>query len=141
MQTAPGEVYTALERGVVDGYGWPIHEIFPLNWHQHTKFRVDPGFYNAEVSLIANLDTWKRLTPAQRDYLGRQALAREAENSFWIKYNEEEAKKQAQVGIQVIRFDPETSRRFVERAYQVGWDEIIKKSPQHGPQLRTLLSK
>ena len=23
VQTPPGEVYTALERGVVDGYGWP----------------------------------------------------------------------------------------------------------------------
>jgi len=141
MQTAPGEVYTALERGVVDGYGWPIHEIFPLNWHHHTKFRVDPGFYNAEVSLIVNLDTWKKLAPAQRDYLNRQALAHEAENSFWIKYNEEEARKQAQAGIQVIRFEGAVGRQFVERAYQIGWDEIIKKSPQHGPQLQKLLSK
>ena len=141
MQIPPGEVYTALERGVVDGYGWPIHEIFPLNWHQHTKFRVDPGFYNAEVSLIVNLDAWKKLTPAQRDYLNRQALANEAENTFWIKYNEEEAKKQAQAGIQVIRFEGAAARQFVERAYQLGWDEIIKKSPQHGPQLRKLLSK
>src|SRR4029079_14457562 len=31
MQTAPGEVYTALERGVVDGYGWPVGGIFDLN--------------------------------------------------------------------------------------------------------------
>ncbi len=45
MQTAPGEVYTALERGVVDGYGWPITGIFDLGWHEKTKYRVDPGFY------------------------------------------------------------------------------------------------
>jgi TRAP-type C4-dicarboxylate transport system substrate-binding protein len=141
MQTAPGEVYTALERGVVDGYGWPIHLIFDLNWQQHTKYRVDPGFYNAEVSLIVNLDAWKKLTPAQRDYLNRQALAHEAENSFWIKFNEEEVKKQAQAGIQVIRFEGAVGQEYVERAYQVGWDEIIQKSPQHGPQLRKLLRK
>src|SRR5205807_1166059 len=49
MTTAPGEVYTALERGVIDGYGWPIHALFDLNWQEKTKFRVDPGFYNAEV--------------------------------------------------------------------------------------------
>ena len=30
----PGEVYTALERGVVDGYGWPITGIFDLGWHE-----------------------------------------------------------------------------------------------------------
>ena len=57
ITTPPGEVYTALERGVVDGYGWPIGGIFDLNWQQHTKFRVDPGFYNAEVSIIMNLDS------------------------------------------------------------------------------------
>src|SRR6266404_5536239 len=75
VQIAPGEVYTALERGVVDGYGWPIHGLFDLNWQEHTKFRVDPGFYNAEVSLIVNLDKWKALTQAQRAYLTKQALA------------------------------------------------------------------
>jgi len=47
VQTAPGEVYTALERGVVDGYGWPIGGIFDFGWHEKTKYRVDPGFYRA----------------------------------------------------------------------------------------------
>jgi TRAP-type C4-dicarboxylate transport system substrate-binding protein len=50
VQTAPGEVYTALERGVVDGYGWPITGIFDLGWQEKTKYRVDPGFYSDEVS-------------------------------------------------------------------------------------------
>jgi TRAP-type mannitol/chloroaromatic compound transport system substrate-binding protein len=45
VQTAPGEVYTALERGVVDGYGWPITGVFDLGWNEKTKYRVDPGFY------------------------------------------------------------------------------------------------
>ena len=31
MQTAPCEIYIALERGVVDGYGWPITGIFDLD--------------------------------------------------------------------------------------------------------------
>ena len=62
MQTAPGEVYTALERGVVDGYGWPIGGIFDLNWHERTKFRVDPGFYDAEVSL-SSTSTRGRISP------------------------------------------------------------------------------
>src|SRR5215471_14584296 len=54
VQTAPGEVYTALERGVVDGYGWPITGVFDLGWHEKTKYRVDPGFYTAEASVLVN---------------------------------------------------------------------------------------
>ena len=141
IQTPPGEVYTALERGVVDGYGWPIHGIFDLNWHEKTKFRVDPGFYNAEVSIIMNLDAWKKLNAKQRAYVQRQVLALEAMNTAWKKLNEEETKRQAQVGIQTISFDASTSKAYVDKAYEVGWASAIKQSPEHGPQLKKLLSK
>jgi TRAP-type C4-dicarboxylate transport system substrate-binding protein len=141
VQTAPGEVYTALERGVVDGYGWPIHGIFDLNWNEKTKFRVDPGFYNAEVSLVMNLDKWKSLTQAQRDLLNRHTSALESQNDFWKKYNEDEIRRQKEAGIQVISFDAATAKQFYEKAYEVGWASIIKASPQYGPQMRKLFSK
>jgi TRAP-type transport system periplasmic protein len=141
IQTPPGEVYTALERGVVDGYGWPIHGIFDLNWHEKTKFRVDPGFYNAEVSIIMNLDAWKKLSAKQRDYLQKQALALEAMNSYWPKLNAEETKRQAQTGIKTVRFDAASSKAYVDKAYEVGWATAIKQSPEHGPQMKKLLSK
>jgi TRAP-type C4-dicarboxylate transport system substrate-binding protein len=141
MTTAPGEVYTALERGVIDGYGWPIHALFDLNWQEKTKYRVDPGFYNAEVSLIVNLDKWKALTAAQREYLSRRALAYEGQNEFWKQYNQSETKRQAQAGIETIAFDAATSRAYVQRANEVGWAGIIKAAPQYGPELKKLLSR
>ena len=141
MQTAPGEVYTALERGVVDGYGWPINGIFDANWHEKTKYRVDPGFYNAEVSLIMNLDAWKKLSQSQRDLLMRHVIAHEAANESWKKINDEDTRRQAQAGIQVISFDAATSKQYLDKAYDVGWGSIIKASPQYGPQLRKLISK
>ena len=141
MQTAPGEVYTALERGVVDGYGWPIGGIFDLNWHERTKFRVDPGFYDAEVSLIVNLDAWKRLSAAQRDFLTRQALAFEGQNDFWKKYAEEETRRQAQAGLQVIRIEGAQAKTYLDKAYEAAWAGVIKNSPEHGPRLRDLFKK
>ena len=141
MQTAPGEVYTALERGVVDGYGWPIGGIFDANWQERTKFRVDPGFYDAEVSLIANLDAWKKLTPAQREFLTRQALSLESRNEYWKVYAQQEAERQAKAGIQVIKLDAAQSKQYVDRAYETGWAGIIKVSPQHGPKMRELFTK
>ena len=139
MQTAPGEVYTALERGVVDGYGWPIGGIFDLNWHERTKFRVDPGFYDAEVSLLVNLEAWKRLTPAQRDALTRHALALEGQNDFWKTYAQDEIKRQAQAGIQVIRLEGAEAKRYIDTAYKVGWDSVTRASPANAGKLRALL--
>jgi len=141
MTTAPGEVYTALERGVIDGYGWPIHALFDLNWQEKTKYRVDPGFYNAEVSLIMNLDKYKSLTPAQRSYLDGKALAYENQNEFWKKYNQDEAARQKQAGIETISFDAATSKAYLDKAKEIGWANAVKASPQYGPQLKKVLEK
>src|SRR5688500_13654169 len=136
ITTPPGEVYTALERGVVDGYGWPIQGIFDANWQEKTKFRVDPGFYSAEVSLIMNLAKWRSLTQAQRDLLMRHMIAAEAENDSWKVLNDNDTKRQAQAGIQVITFDAATSKQYLDKAYSVAWESLTKVSPQYAPQLR-----
>ncbi|MCC2636150.1 MAG: C4-dicarboxylate transporter substrate-binding protein [Ramlibacter sp.] len=141
ITTPPGEVYTALERGVVDGYGWPIGGIFDLNWHEKTKFRIDPGFYDAEVSLIMNLPAYRKLTAAQRDYLQKQLLALEAQNTFWAQYAADEVARQQKAGIETIKFDAATSRAFVDRAYQVGWAGAEKQSPEIAGRFKPLFSR
>jgi TRAP-type C4-dicarboxylate transport system substrate-binding protein len=140
ITTAPGEVYTALERGVVDGYGWPIGGIFDLNWQEKTKYRIDPGFYDAEVSLVMNLPAYRKLTPAQRDFLQKHLLALEAENTFWAKYAADEAARQAKAGIQTIRFDAASSKAFVDKAYQVAWTSAEKQSPDVARRFRVLFA-
>jgi TRAP-type transport system periplasmic protein len=141
ITTPPGEVYTALERGVVDGYGWPIGGIFDLNWQEKTKFRVDPGFYDAEVSLVMNLPAYKRLTQAQRAYLEKQVLAFEGENGFWTKYAAEETARQEKAGIQAIRFDEQTAKAYRDKAYEVAWASAAKQSPEIANRFKPLFSK
>ena len=141
MQTAPGEVYTALERGVVDGYGWPIGGIFDFNWHEKTKYRVDPGFYDAEVSLFINLKKWQGLSAKQRDFLQQQVINFEGRNDFWKAYGQEETKRQAAAGIKTISFDAATAAAYRKQAYDTGWAGVIKNSPQHGPAMQKLFTK
>jgi TRAP-type C4-dicarboxylate transport system substrate-binding protein len=141
ITTPPGEVYTALERGVVDGYGWPIGGIFDLNWHEKTRFRIDPGFYDAEVSLIMNLPAYRKLTQPQRDYLQKQLLALEAQNTFWAQYTADEIARQQKAGIETIKFDAATSRAFVDRAYQVGWASAEKQSPEIAGRFKPLFMR
>jgi TRAP-type C4-dicarboxylate transport system substrate-binding protein len=138
VTTAPGEVYTALERGVVDGYGWPITGIFDLGWEKVTKYRMEPPFYRVEVGVLVNLDVWKGLTDAQRKVLNDAALWLEgldSENEALIKAERE---KQAKAGIQPIEFSATDSKAFLAKANDVGWASVIKRSPENGAKLRQL---
>ena len=141
ITTPPGEVYTALERGVVDGYGWPIGGIFDLNWHEKTKYRIDPGFYDAEVSLIMNLPAYKKLGPAQLAFLNKQLLALEAENTFWTKYAADEITRQEKAGIETIKFDAAAAKAYRDKAYDVGWASASKQSPEVAASFKALFAK
>src|SRR5712691_9879197 len=142
VQTAPGEVYTALERGVVDGYGWPITGIFDLGWSEKTKYRVDPGFYSAEVSVLVNKASWDKLNDAQRNVLRKAADAGEAAAfAEFAAENDKETKRQAAGGIQTIKLEGAAADAYRAKAYQAGWDGIIRQSAEHGPKLREFFSK
>jgi TRAP-type transport system periplasmic protein len=141
VQTAPGEVYTALERGVVDGYGWPITGIFDLGWHEKTKYRVDPGFYSAEVSILINKATWDRLNDAQKKVVTDAAVWLEGQAQDTVKENEADIAKQKAAGIQVIEFKGADGAAFRAKAYEAGWAGVIRQSPEHGPKLREFFSK
>ena len=142
VQTPPGEVYTSLERGVVDGYGWPITGIFDLGWHEKTKYRVDPGFYTVEVSVLVNKTTWDKLSDAQKAVLRKAGERGEAEAAAEFgAENAKDTKRQAEAGIQTIKFDAATAEAYRAKAYQAGWEGIIKQSPEHGPKLKEYFSK
>jgi len=142
VQTAPGEVYTALERGVVDGYGWPITGVFDLGWNEKTKYRVDPGFYTAEVSVLVNKASWDRLTDAQKNVLRKAADVGEAEAAAeFAAENQKETARQAAGGIQTIKLDGAAAETYRAKAYQAGWEGIIRQSPESGPKLREFFSK
>jgi TRAP-type C4-dicarboxylate transport system substrate-binding protein len=136
ITTAPGEVYTALERGVVDGYGWPVLGIFDFSWEKVTKFRMEPPFYGAEVNVLVNLDTWKGLTDAQRKILNDAALWLEALDQESVAAIKAERDRQAQAGIQPIDFGPAQSQEFLKKANDVAWASVIRRAPEAGPKLR-----
>jgi len=141
IRTAPGEVYTALERGTVDGYGWPTQGILDLGWHEVTKYRVDPGFYRASVEVLVNLTKWKSLNDAQKKVLRDASAFLESTCQEDQRINETEKKRQADAGIKTITFTGKEGAAYLKRAYDTGWAEVIKANPKTGPKLRELLTK
>jgi TRAP-type transport system periplasmic protein len=141
VQTPPGEVYTALQRGVVDGYGWPIQGILDLGWHEVTKLRVDPGFYQVDVNVLVNLNRWRALNDAQRAFLTKTAEWLESTNARNAELNKAEADRQAAAGIRVINLTGAERDKWVNTAREAGWAQVEKVAPANAKRLRELLTK
>jgi len=134
----PGEVQASLERGVVDGYGWPLLGIFDLGWGQYTKYRVDPGFYDVVVNILVNLNKWKSLREDQRAFLSRMAQWLDEENLAWTKEKSAaEMKRQRDAGINAVNLGP----AYRSQAYNAYWAELSKRAPEAIKALRPLLDR
>ncbi len=142
VTSPPTELYTMLERGTVDGFGWPLRGIFDFSWQKVVKYRVEPGFYNADIHLLINLDVWRnRLDDAQRTLLKDLALEIEAKSIDDKQIMEAERRKQAEAGIKPIHFSPEDEKKYLAAGRDAAWEAVIKSSPEHGPKLRELFTK
>lgn len=139
LTIAPGELYTALERGVVDGYGWPVSGLFDLSLQEQTKYRVEPGFYNTEVGVLINQDKWNKLNDEQKAVLTRAARWMEDLNLQNAQMWKEEKKRQAEAGIEAIELKGADREAYLQAAEESVWSNINRLSPQHGPKLRELL--
>ena len=142
VNTSPGEVYQALERGVVDGYAWPLFTIRPWGWQEVTKYVVGPGFYKVCHPLLVNLDTWNKIPADIQKVLMDVEMEEEhiiADRDMIKVKNEKELLKKA--GLEFIEFSPSDSKKYYDLAYSSAWEAQIKKSPDYGPKLRALLSK
>ncbi len=138
VRMGPPAVYTGLERGTVDGYGWPNWGIADFGWQKYTKYQYGPGFFNAAVSILVNLDKWKSLTDDQRKCLTDMAVKNESQ---WPKKRAaEEAKQRAvlkKAGIKYVDLGPD----FAKKAEDLYWADLTKRNPDFINKIRPLLTK
>ena len=140
VTTAAGEVYTALERGVVDGYGWPSVKISDFGWHEVTDYVIDPGFYQVDVGIIVNLDVWNRLSQENKELL--ISAAKEAEHKtseHFAKLKQEERELIFSKGVEVIEFTGEDRKTYLDAAYKAGWEQVLSKSPELGAKYKKMV--
>jgi TRAP-type transport system periplasmic protein len=138
VNIAAPEVYTALERGTVQGYGWPLWGINDFGWEKLTRIRIDPGFYNVVVNILINKTRRDSLAPGQRQVLDDAVAWFESDNE---RYTEEKTKEaleaQAKQGIKAVDFGPD----FKKIAVSLYWDDLKKLSPDSMAKLQPLLTK
>lgn len=138
----PPDVYTALERGVVDGFIWVAGLIRDWGWDKVVKYRVEPGFYTANNVVLINKKAWDSLPENLKKILKESEV--EAEKAAVERADNHLAHENALMekgGMKLIKLSPVEANKLRKTAYDVLWKIMIKKSGEDGKKLREMISK
>ena len=138
----PTDIYTGMERGVVDGFMWPRVGMISWGLQEVTKFVVVPGVFQMEPATMINLDRWKKIPKDLQDLLVEVIQDHEyigSMRNFMILDKEEKVREKA--GMKIIQLPPVEAEKFVKIAYDMTWEEVSKSAAEYGPRLRKAMSK
>ena len=133
------EVYTALQSGIVDGFGWPVTGPLKRGWLESTKFVIDLSFYPASnVVALMNLDKWKALPKDTQDAL--TALTTDFEPRMVKHFDDENEAEWKAIGSKVtkVKFSDAENKRYLQAAYDVEWKALQERAPDAVAKLRTM---
>lgn len=65
----PADIYSSLEKGVIDGAAWPVIGVRSARWNEVARHMLRPTFGTVSYPILVNLGAWQRLTDAQRKLL------------------------------------------------------------------------
>ncbi|TYC64245.1 C4-dicarboxylate ABC transporter substrate-binding protein [Rhodobacterales bacterium] len=128
-----GEVYAALQRGVVDATGWTQIGLIDLKWNEFINYRVEPCFFSTDLGVIVNLEKWDSLSPEARKILQDVAIQHEKDSAEALraKRDEEFAKLEEQ-GMEVVSLEGEAKAQYLLAARETTWErmkELMAEQP------------
>lgn len=141
IRTQMSEVYTALERGTIDGYGFPTLGITDHKLEEVTKYVWGPAFYSSPTSLYINLAKWDSLAEEQRAVLTEAAKELEIKSTeMFADYVKKDRELLAKTGVEIYQLSPEDEQALLEITNKTGWDMLLEKAPD-AAELKPLMSK
>lgn len=121
----PSEIYSALEKGVVDGAAWPVLGVLDYRWYEVAKYVMRPTFGTVVYPIFMNLAAWNKLTEAQRTLMLDEG--RKVEDMWfteWVKLGDAEAKTLVERGAQLTNIGEEKkavlNKALADTLFQIG---------------------
>ncbi|MEX5578255.1 TRAP transporter substrate-binding protein DctP [Pseudophaeobacter sp. A-200-2] len=134
MDLPTTEVYSALERGVVDATGWTQIGLIDLKWNEFLNYRIEPCFFSTDLGTIVNLDKWNSLSEESRKILQDVAIAHEAESAAKLgALRDADFAALEEAGMKVVTLEGDAADAYLAAATQKTWDRmkgLMADSPQ-----------
>jgi len=138
----PTDIYTSMERGVVDGFMWPRFGMISWGLQEVTKYLIEPMIFQMDCASMINLDRWKKIPKDLQELLLNTMIDFEyiaTTRGLMIVGHEDKIREKA--GMKIIKLPPEEASKYTKLAYDVTWEQITKASPEYGPKLKRVMSK
>jgi len=135
----PSEIYSGLEKGVIDGTTWPSTSMINTRYYEVAKFMVRPTFGNSTVLILMNLAAFNRLSDGQRKILLDEG--RKIEEVYYTEFDRVSIKEEEDLKARGVRVTelPDRIKKELPRIWADGiWSMVLKKNPQEGEALRDL---
>lgn len=140
QNSSGAQIFTLMENGTVNGYGWPVIGHQP-GWETVTKYRVDPGFYDVDLQIIASARAWDGLSEDSRKLIETEAVAIETSATEGDpKMAATVADKQAAENFEIITFEGAEADAYVGKARDAGWGGLSEIDADLAEKLRPLFS-
>lgn len=135
----PSEAYAALERGVVDGFGWATTGVVDRAFHEVAGFVIDHPFASVDDPILIRGDVWRGLTDKQRAVFEKVGIEIEqkTESALSTAHRNEDAKLK-ELGMKFHKYSAGDAAMYVKTAHEAGWKDVIKDDPDLGPQFKKL---
>lgn len=129
-----GEVYSALQRGVVDATGWTQIGLIDLKWNEFLNYRIEPCFFSTDLGVIVNLEKWNSLSDESKKVLQDVAIQHEEDSVSALKSKRDEdfAALDA-AGMKVVTLEGDAKANYLAAAREKTWERMKKlmgESPQ-----------
>ncbi len=141
---APPDLYSALDRGVVNGFVWSTTGVQSGKWYEVCKNMIDINFFQASMERLINLDKWKSLPKSVQDMLDKAQVQAETDVRVPMQKNyDTERAFLEKAGVKYNKFSPEDTQKFLDMAYTAGWKDVMAgiKPAADGPKLKEFFSK
>jgi TRAP-type C4-dicarboxylate transport system substrate-binding protein len=137
-----GEVYAALETGVVDGASWPASGVLGMRWYEVAKYMLRPSFGLSHYLFLMNLNAWNRLSDAEKNIF--LAEGRKVEDIWFKEYDRMVQEEEAELikrGMQITEMGPAQKQKLQAAWASSQWELTEKKNGQEAKDLREQLKR
>jgi len=134
-----GDVYSALQTGVVDGAAWGLTGARDFKWYEVADYMADPVFGQVGLMVFMNLDSWNGLSADDQAAIERAALRLEADSiANFDTLAAQEKENLLGLGMKMTAFSDEEGAQFEELWSGGVWSIAEKGNPEVVGGLRAL---